>query len=130
MKDISNRKKEKERRREYEKARTKKRRIQVRVSEEDYVKILKRASKSQSLNSYMREIALTGKIIESTPSITLEHLLELNRIGNNVNQIAKAVNSAEINLFQKSTRKELEKIVHELREILISEQIRIDELRK
>jgi len=44
--------------------------------------------------------------------------LELNRIGNNINQIAKRINSSEANIFHKGTKKELEQMIDELKAVL------------
>lgn len=89
------------------------------VSENEKRRIEKRASKFMSVSDYLRDMALNGKVIERTPSITLEHYTELNRIGNNVNQIARRINSSEANIFHRKTKAELETIFLELQKLLI-----------
>lgn len=98
--------------------RTRNRRIYVRVSENEYKTILRRSIKFQNLNSYMVQMALKGKIVERPATISLDQYLELNRIGNNINQIAKRINSSEANIFHKGTKKELEQMIDELKAVL------------
>lgn len=98
--------------------RSRDKRIYVRVSINEYNSIIKRASKFPSLNEYMTHIAMKGKIVERVPSITLNHYLELNRIGNNINQIARKLNSQEANIFHRKTKKELTELFSQLTEIL------------
>ncbi len=94
------------------------RRIYVRVSDNEYKTILRRSIKFQNLNTYMVQMALKGKVIERPASISLDQYTELNRIGNNINQIAKRINSAEANIFHKGTKKELEQMLEELKAVL------------
>ena len=98
--------------------RVRNRRIYVRVSENEYKTILRRSIKFQNLNSYMVQMALKGKIVERPATISLNQYLELNRIGNNINQIAKRINSSEANIFHKGTKKELEQMIDELKVVL------------
>jgi hypothetical protein len=77
----------------------------VTKKEEEVIK--RKALNFQSLSDYLRRIAVSGKVYLPAPSIDREALIELTRIGNNINQIAKRVNQAEANIFQKSTKREL-----------------------
>ena len=68
--------------------RNKSRQINFRVSEKDYAKILKRVEKSNfNLTSYFLTLALDGKII--VVEGLGETVTELNKIGNNLNQITR-----------------------------------------
>jgi len=78
------------------------------VTDEEKERILKKARGSQNLADYLRKIALKGKVIHPVPAIDRTTFTELNRIGNNLNQIAKHLNSAEANIFHKRTKKELQ----------------------
>ena len=93
--------------------------LKIWVSAEEKKRIEKRAEKFQSTAAYLREIALKGKIVERPPSITLNHYLELNRIGNNINQLTRQVNSGEANIFHKRTKKEIEQVLTELTGLVI-----------
>jgi len=92
--------------------------IKFYITESEREQILKRASGFNSLSEYLRYISRKGKIVKRPPSISLDHYTELNRIGNNINQIAKRINSAEANIFHVGTKKELEKMIDELKTIL------------
>lgn len=100
------------------------------VTEKEKEKILKKAKGSQNLSAYLREIALKGKIIERPPSISLDHYLELNRIGNNLNQIARHLNSGEASIFHKGTKKEVQLALTELTELLRANTEALKELLK
>src|SRR5690554_7088736 len=99
-----------------EPARVRPQQIKFWVTEEEKQRIEKRAAKFQSTAAYLREIALKGKIVERPPSITLDHYLELNRIGNNINQLTKQVNSGEASIFHKRAKKEIEEALTDLTE--------------
>ncbi|MDA3817340.1 MAG: MobC family plasmid mobilization relaxosome protein [Prolixibacteraceae bacterium] len=78
------------------------------VTDEEKERILKKAKGSQSLSDFLRKIALKGRVIHPVPAIDRTTFTELNRIGNNLNQIARHLNSAEANIFHKRTKKELQ----------------------
>jgi hypothetical protein len=92
--------------------------IFIRATSAEYSKIVARASKFPSVNAYMLQMGLKGKIVERPATISLNQYLELNRIGNNINQIAKRINSSEANIFHKGTKKELEQMIDELKAVL------------
>ena len=98
------------------------------VTEEEKQRIEKRAAKFQSTAAYLREMALKGKIVERPPSITLNHYLELNRIGNNINQLTRQVNSGEASIFHKRTKRELEEILIKLSVLIEENRAEIKEL--
>lgn len=104
--------------------------LKIWVSAEEKKRIEKRAEKFQSTAAYLREIALKGKIVERPPSITLNHYLELNRIGNNINQLTRQVNSGEANIFHKRTKKEIEQVLTELTGLLKANTEALKELLK
>jgi hypothetical protein len=113
-----------------EPARVRPQQIKFWVTEEEKQRIEKRAARFQSTAAYLREMALKGKIVERPPSITLDHYLELNRIGNNINQIAKRINSSEANIFHKRTKKEIEQALTDLTELLRANTEALKELLK
>ncbi len=88
------------------------------VTDEEKERILKKARGSQNLADYLRKIALKGKVIHPVPAIDRTTFTELNRIGNNLNQIARHLNSAEANIFHKRTKKELQERLTYLNEKL------------
>ena len=100
------------------------------VTEDERKRIEKRAAKFQSTAAYLREIALKGKIVERPPSITLDHYLELNRIGNNLNQLTRQVNSGEASIFHKRAKKEIEQALTELTGLLRANTEALKELLK
>jgi succinylglutamate desuccinylase len=111
-----------------EPARVRPQQIKFWVTEEEKQRIEKRAARFQSTAAYLREIALKGKIIERPPSITLNHYLELNRIGNNINQLTRQVNSGEANIFHRKTKRELEEILIKLSVLIEENRAEIKEL--
>ena len=98
------------------------------VTDEEKKRIEKRAAKFQSTAAYLREMALKGKIVERPPSITLEHYMELNKIGNNINQLTRRVNSTEASIFYKSTKKELEQMLAQLIEVVDKNRAEVREI--
>ena len=106
------------------------RRIYVRVSDNEYKTILRRSIKFQNLNTYMVQMALKGKVIERPATISLNHYLELNRIGNNINQLTRQVNSGEASIFHKRTKKEIEQALTELTGLLRANTEALKELLK
>lgn len=113
-----------------EPARVRPQQVKFWVTEEEKQRIEKRAAKFQSTAAYLREMALKGKIVERPPSITLDHYLELNRIGNNINQLTRQVNSEEANIFHKRTKKEIEQVLTELTGLLKENTKALKELLK
>ncbi len=105
------------------------REIQIKfyVNKKEAEKIKKRARDFQSVSQYLRKISINGKVRVSPPSISLEHYLELNRIGNNINQIARKVNSSEVNPFHRKNKEAIERQLEELKRSLI---INIEELQR
>jgi predicted nucleotidyltransferase len=56
--------------------------------------------------------------------------LELNRIGNNINQLTRQVNSGEANIFHKRAKKEIEEALTDLTELLRANTEALKELLK
>ena len=69
--------------------------LKFRVTEEEYEYIMKKYEKSgcKSLSSYLRKMAVTGRIIRFDSSAILELNRLFSNIANNINQIAVRVNS-------------------------------------
>ena len=111
-----------------EPARVRPQQVKFWVTEEEKQRIEKRAAKFQSTAAYLREMALKGKIVERPPSITLEHYMELNKIGNNINQLTRRVNSTEASIFYKSTKKELEQMLAQLIEVVDKNRAEVREI--
>ncbi len=64
--------------------------IFIRVSPEEYDTIKEKAQLSnKNLSEYLREIAVTGVIINYEPFKIKEVCAEINRVGNNINQVTK-----------------------------------------
>ena len=69
-------------------------RIAVRFTENEKKYIQHKADMARkSISDYMRSVAITGVVINTDTSKAVAVLTELNRIGNNINQIAKAVHT-------------------------------------
>lgn len=69
-------------------------RIAVRFTENEKKYIQYKADKAnKSISDYMRSVAISGVVINTDTSKAAAVLTELNRIGNNINQIAKAVHT-------------------------------------
>lgn len=78
---------------------SRKRYIQIRVTDDEMKEIKQRAG-SVSTSTFLRQIALNQPIVQSAPvqkkiihSVDPALIREVNRIGNNINQIAKQLNS-------------------------------------
>lgn len=113
-----------------EPARVRPQQVKFWVTEEEKKRIEKRAAKFQSTAAYLREMALKGKVIERPASISLDQYTELNRIGNNINQLTRQVNSEEASIFHKRTKKEIEQALTELTGLLRANTEALKELLK
>jgi hypothetical protein len=76
-------------------------RVEIRVCQQEYEKLEKHALEAGYLNvaQYLRESGLTRKQITSPSTKQKEKnqwLYEINRIGNNVNQIARHLNQGKV----------------------------------
>lgn len=99
--------------------RTRPKQIVIRVSEEELEQIKKKVEQSgKSQQQYIIE-ALTQKQVTNTDGIK-ELMPELKRVGNNLNQIAHALNGSGYYQYHLITenQKELEKIWQSLRQYL------------
>lgn len=99
--------------------RTRPKQIVIRVSEEELEQIKKKVEQSgKSQQQYIIE-ALTQKQVTNTDGIK-ELMPELKRVGNNLNQIAHALNGSGYYQYPLITenQKELEKIWQSLRQYL------------
>ncbi len=79
---------------------------------------LRKLSQNRSLSSFVREASLKAVIIENNkPSITDQHsLAQLRRIGNNINQIIKQINTFKKDSYFQQHVKEMNEFMNELRE--------------
>ena len=86
--------------------------ITFRVSSDEMERIEKKIEKSKlSRSEYLRKATLDKKIV--VVEVLTEYSTELRRIGNNINQLTKAVNTG----FVEDTGGKLDEIQKELREI-------------
>lgn len=71
--------------------------ITLRLSEEeyDYIQNKFKLSGCKSMSSYLRKMAVTGKIIQFDSSAMIEANRLISNIANNINQIAVRVNSTD-----------------------------------
>lgn len=107
-----------EARKKYEKTR---RKITVRYSHDDFKKVNEFAEKAgQDLRTYVQSISLNPrfKIVPAIPKINLETKAQIQRIGVNLNQMARAMNNYyETKNFDR-IEENLRKISEELHGIL------------
>lgn len=67
----------------------------IRFSEDEYKKIESQLN-GKSFSDFAREILLNGKVkVSRVQKVDPDLIYHLNRIGNNLNQIARAVNSQD-----------------------------------
>lgn len=93
--------------------------IMVRVSEKEYQALLERKTKAR-LAEWVREVALDQQPKRQPKAVAPELLFELNRIGVNLNQIARQCNSQRPSIDLASVLAELraiEKNLKALREL-------------
>ena len=95
-------------------------RLELRLSEEDY-KILEENSTKLGLkkSEYIRRICCTkNENLEVLKENFLKNLLELKRIGNNLNQISKKLNQgSELEIDLNEFKGDLTKAIDELKEM-------------
>ncbi len=95
-------------------------RLELRLSEEDY-KILEENSTKFGLkkSEYIRRICCTkNENLEVLKENFLKNLLELKRIGNNLNQISKKLNQgSELEIDLNEFKGDLTKAIDELKEM-------------
>ena len=92
-KTLQAKQKAQEARKKYEKTR---RKITVRYSHDDFKKVNEFAEKAgQDLRTYVQSISLNPrfKIVPAIPKINLETKAQIQRIGVNLNQMARAMNN-------------------------------------
>lgn len=94
--------------------------VEVYFSDNHLIELNKliKLSKNVSLSSFVREASLKAVIIENNkPSITDQHSLgQLKRIGNNINQILKQINTFKKDSYFQQHVKDLQGFMDELRE--------------
>lgn len=90
--------------------------IKIRVSEEEYQLLLERKTK-QRLAEWLRDIALNEKPKSLPKSVDPKLLYELNRIGTNINQIARVCNIKKSSVDLISIALALRNIETELQQI-------------
>ncbi len=94
--------------------------LKFRVTEEEYERIIRRAKNSHSRSEYIRNMALKGKVTIPVPTIDRQSLLEMNKIGVNLNQVVKKINESDVNIFSRAIRisllREIEPLIKLLKE--------------
>lgn len=89
--------------------------IQFYVNEDENKKILRKIKDSKlDKSKYLRTMAIDGEIKNIDLSYLDNLIIEINKIGVNVNQIAKRVN--ESNMIYKSEIKELKMLIEQINE--------------
>ncbi len=72
-------------------------RLYIRISPEEYANISRNAERTGLSLSELARKRLVGEVVKERPQVELRGLYsEINHIGRNINQIAKAVNSGAI----------------------------------
>jgi len=97
-------------------AKNRKRDVQiiVRVTEEEKAFIHKKMAllKTSNMSAYIRKIAIDGYVINVDHTDVKNHAAQLQRIGNNVNQIVKRMNQTG-SLYMNDVA-EVKKILHDI----------------
>lgn len=97
--------------------RAKEKQIKFYANEKEYEQIKKKVAKSKlSHQDYLLKCALDKKIIVVEELQPL--FIELKKQGVNLNQIAKAINSGEINHVSENTFKEFQELWQSLRQLI------------
>jgi hypothetical protein len=97
--------------------RAKEKQIKFYANEKEYEQIKKKVAKSKlSQQDYLLKCALDKKIIVVEELQPL--FIELKKQGVNLNQIAKAINSGEINHVSENTFKEFQELWQSLRQLI------------
>lgn len=66
----------------------------IRVTEAEFIYVQRQAySADMTLTHYLRSLALTGEVIHRSTKLEESFLVELNRIGVNINQVATIFNA-------------------------------------
>lgn len=86
----------------YKRSRPKSLRIPVTADEEKQIRSKMKSAKRNNLSEFIRTMALNGEVkfvdlsnLKTALDETARYTIELNRIGNNLNQIAKKVNELD-----------------------------------
>jgi len=88
--------------------------IIVRVTEEEKAFIQRKMAllKTENMSAYIRKIAIDGYIINVDHTDIKNHAAQLQRIGNNVNQIVKRMN--QTGSLYRADVEEVKKILHDI----------------
>ncbi|WP_075591006.1 plasmid mobilization relaxosome protein MobC [Labilibacter marinus] len=92
------------------------------VTDEELKRIDELAKPFKNRSYFLRNLLKNHKLKIPLPSINLDAFLTLGKSATNLNQITRRVNSAEANIFQRSTKDELLKVIEELRGVLVEVQ--------
>lgn len=101
-------------------------RLEICVSDTEYEMILQRMElcKEANLGRYMRRMAIDGCFFVVDDSAIKEMTYEINRIGNNINQIAHRVNTGgEITKKEIEEVKEMIDIIWQFQKFILSEKL-------
>lgn len=106
-------------RNEYEKNRSRKKRITLRVTEEEYEMIFQDSKKlNLSMNDYILKRLYEGIVIIQDFENLSKLANAINRIGNNINQIARHAN--ETGYLTKSDYKSIEDKMKEIHDLMLN----------
>jgi hypothetical protein len=100
--------------------------IEFFVNTEEKELIQKKAKNFNSLSDYLRRITIKGKVILPAPATDRETLMQLSRIGNNINQLVHLLHKAEMNILNRKVKKDLEDNLKSLQEVLKENYNKLD----
>lgn len=89
--------------------------IKIRLTEDEKERVVKRSKEEGiTLSSFMRKSVLCEKFVSKTD---VQTVFELKKIGNNLNQLAKHINSLPIDKIILNSLESIDKYIKELRQI-------------
>ncbi|MCW3789399.1 plasmid mobilization relaxosome protein MobC [Plebeiibacterium sediminum] len=109
-----------------ENSRKAKRTVKVRLTEEEGKILDSYAKEFKNQTLYIKSRILHYDLKPPAPVINKDTFLSLGKIGININQLTRRINSSEANIFHRSTKKELMEEINALKEILFTIQENIN----
>ena len=86
--------------------------VRVTVEEKAFIQRKMALLKTENMSAYIRKIAIDGYIINVDHTDIKNHAAQLQRIGNNVNQIVKRMN--QTGSLYRADVEEVKKILHDI----------------
>lgn len=93
-------------------------RIELRISNEDKEKLKEKAAAAgyKSVSKYIRDCALGKKI---TARVDIDAVYNLRKIGNNLNQIAKQINTEKKDETMFALKSDIEALIWNVRDVMM-----------